>query len=101
MVGDRLNTDIEVRPISLPFLSTTLFFPVLLVSPPPTHSPSLFFFFFLLSQFGNQSGTSTLLVLTGVTQPAEIEPGNPKNTSGTVPTYVVNSLGDFVVLAKK
>lgn len=52
-------------------------------------------------EFGNQSGTSTLLVMTGVTQPEEIEEGNPKNTSGTVPTYVVQSLGDFVVLAKE
>lgn len=46
-------------------------------------------------QFGNSSGTSTLLVLTGVNQVADIAP------SGTTPTFVVNSLGNFRVLASE
>jgi hypothetical protein len=46
-----------------------------------------------LGQFGNTSGTSTLLVLTGVNQVADIDP------SGTTPTFVVDSLGAFRVLA--
>lgn len=45
--------------------------------------------------FGVRGGISTLLVLTGVNQRADFEKESPV----AVPTYVVDSLGDFSVLA--
>ncbi|CED82760.1 2-phosphoglycolate phosphatase [Phaffia rhodozyma] len=46
-------------------------------------------------EFGIKGGTSTMLVLTGVNKVDDIE------SSGTTPSYIVNSLGDFRALAEE
>ena len=46
-------------------------------------------------QFGNRGGIDTLMVLTGVNQRADFE----KEGAVAVPTFVVEGLGDFAVLA--
>ncbi|KAG8694732.1 hypothetical protein FRC08_008296 [Ceratobasidium sp. 394] len=48
--------------------------------------------------FGKNGGLDTLLVLSGVTHKSDI---SGPNASPIVPDYVVDSLGDFAVLAKQ
>ncbi|PAV17763.1 2-phosphoglycolate phosphatase [Pyrrhoderma noxium] len=45
-------------------------------------------------QFGSEGGISTLLVLTGVTQVADLAPEAPPPA---IPEYIANSIGDLIV----
>ncbi|KAJ9121074.1 hypothetical protein QFC24_005055 [Naganishia onofrii] len=48
--------------------------------------------------FGINSNITTLLVMTGVTHEAQL---SGEHKSDTVPDYIVQSMGDFAVLADK